>query len=175
MNTPNVWGQPSPQSNPVPKDPIAEAWDSFGRDAVLMQWQKLQKDLAAAKEAEMEFRKYVVKRAFPNPTEGTNTQELGNGYQLKAGIKFNYKLKDNDTVKLGLAEIAKIGNDGSFIADRLVSWTPNFLLTEYRQLQEDCEKGDTKAIGIMKIINSFLEITEAAPSLEIKEPKAKKK
>lgn len=148
---------------------------SCDRDGVLMLWQKAQKDLSAAKAFEMDIRKIAVKLTVTDPKEGMNTVELGNGYVAKAAIKYNYKLKDNDTVEASLAAIAKVGNEGSFIADRLVSWTPNFLLTEYRALQEECEKDNPQAKQIMKHINDMLIIDEAAPTLEIKEPKEKKK
>lgn len=173
MNWQNSWNDTKP-TNPEPS--AFPEWDSKDRDAVLLEWQRLKDQLAKLKEIELEFRKYVVKRNFPNPDEGTNSLELGNGYTLKAGIKFNYKLADNDTVEKGLEDIAKIGNQGAFIADRLISWTPNFLLTEYRQLQEEADKGSADAKAILNIIATFLTIDDkAAPTLEIKEPKGKKK
>ncbi len=144
--------------------------DSMTRDEVLLAWQRSQHDLKIAKENEMEWRRYVIKRAFPEAKEGTNTTELGNGYALKAVVKYNYKLLPNEVVEHCLERISKIGNQGSFIADRLVSWTPNFLLTEYRSLQEE----DTEeAKSILKIVNEMLIINEAAPTLEIKEPRKK--
>jgi hypothetical protein len=76
----------------------------------------------------------------------------------------------------GLERIENLGNQGKFIAERLVSWHPSFLVTEYRQLQEDAEKeGSNFAKDALKIINEFLVITDAAPSLEIREPKKGKK
>lgn len=157
--------------NPTPSNPL----DAMNEDQLLMLWQSRKEAIEQAKEAEMELRKYIVSRAFPDKREGMNNKDLGNGYQLKAGIKYNYNLADNDTVEACLERIASIGNTGGFIADRLVSWKPNFLLTEYRQLQEAAEKGEKPAIEILKIIPEMLTITEAAPSLEIKEPKGKKK
>lgn len=155
-------------NNPTPTDPR----DSWNEDKCIQEWQKLQTALSSAKEAEMEMRKYVVKRAFPKPDEGINNKDLGNGYKLKAGIKFNYKLdNDNDKIWNALDTIAKIGNEGSFIAERLISWTPNFLLTEYRALQEN---NTEQSKQILNIINSVLTITDAAPTLEVKEPKVKK-
>lgn len=145
--------------------------DNLTQDQVLQAWEISKRQLINAKEREMDWRKYVVKRAFPQPVEGTNTLELGNGYALKATVKYNYKLLSNEVVENCLARIAKIGNQGSFIADRLVSWSPSFLLTEYRTLQE----GDTEeAKQILKIVNEMLEITDAAPTAEIKAPKVKK-
>jgi len=142
--------------------------DSWTQDQCLMHWQTLQRQLADAKEAEMDMRKYVLKRAFPQRQEGTNTVNLGNGYTLKAAVKYNYKLRENDIVEKCLDRIAKVGNQGSFIAERLVSWTPSFLLTEYRALQE-ADTPDAKAI--LNICYEMLEISEAAPTLTIAEPK----
>jgi hypothetical protein len=150
-------------------------WANLSRDDLLMLWEKTKQALADAKEKEMELRKYIVARAFPNPNEGMNTEELGNGYQLKAGVKFNYKLVgDNKQIQNALSRIGTVGNQGAFIAERLVSWTPNFLLTEYRVLQEEAENDSPYAKEILKIIGEVLEVTDAAPSLEIKAPKAKK-
>lgn len=148
----------------IPADPR----DSLTRDEVLTQWQAAKDQLASLKEIELDWRKYVVKRAFPNATEGTNTVELGNGYSLKANVKYNYKLLDNDKVRDCLDRIAKIGNKGTFIADRLVSWHPAFLLQEYREL-ELAETDEAKAM--LKICHEMLEISTAAPSVSIVEPK----
>lgn len=156
--------------NPKPSTP----YDGWTNDQCLMHWQSLKDALSAAKDAELEFRKYVVSREFPQPKEGMNTKDLGGGFQLKAGIKYNYKLPDNEAVEAGLKKIENLGNDGPFIADRLVSWTPNFLLTEYRQLQEDASKGSKFATDALAVIHEFLVITEAAPTVDIVEPKAKK-
>lgn len=163
--------QPWPSNNPPPSNP----WDAMDRDQLLMLWQQRKDAIEKAKADEMDLRKYIVSRAFPDAKEGMNNQELGNGYVLKAGVKYNYNLADNDTVEATLDKLSNLGAAGSAIADRLVSWKPNFLLTEYRQLQEDKEKGSQFAIQALNIINDMLSITEAAPSLEIREPKGKKK
>ncbi len=167
---------------PWPNAPVATPWpstpsnplDAMSEDQLLMLWDENKKAIEIAKEAEMELRKYIVGRAFPKKQEGMNTKELGNGYTLKAAVKYNYNLADNDIVEGCLNKIAALGNSGAFIADRLVSWKPSFLLTEYRQLCEDKDKGDKVAESILNIVTEMLTITEAAPSLEIKEPKAKK-
>lgn len=150
-------------------------WDDMNEDALLLEWQKKKDAIETAKAEEMDLRKYIVKREFPKPTEGMNNKDLGNGYVLKAAIKYNYNLADNDTVEATLEKLSKLGNAGSAISDRLVSWKPNFLLTEYRQLQEDKEKGMQFASQALNIINEMLTITEGAPTLEIKEPKKGKK
>lgn len=183
MNWSNEWNKPAiatPEQheavanhyvNPKPVHP----WDSLDQDALLMLHKKKQELLATMKQEEMELRKYIVDRAFPKKEEGTNTIELGNGYELKAVVKYNYKLADNDVVEKCLDSVAKIGNEGAFIADRLCSWTPSFSVKEYCLLVEDAEKGNESAKAILKAIEPMLTISEAAPTLAIKEPKKGKK
>lgn len=144
------------------------------RDQLLAAWDDAKKALALAKTTEMDLRKRAVAAAFNNPVEGTNTVELENDWQLKAKIKYSYKL-DNDNEKIwnALQRIKKIGNQGAFIAERLVSWSPSFLLKEYRPLVE--AKDESKeANEILKEISTFLTIEEAAPELELKGPSKKK-
>lgn len=145
------------------------------KDGMLMLHQRIKEKLDHFKALEMEYRKVCAKILVEKPKEGMNTVELGNGYQAKVGIKYNYKLdSSNDKVWEGLEKIEKIGNQGKFIAERLVSWTPSFLLSEYRKLQEEAQDGSQEAKQMLEAINEFMTITEAAPTLEIKEPKAKK-
>ncbi len=157
--------------NPTPSSP----YDAMNEDMLLLEWQKKKDAIETAKAEEMELRKYIVKREFPKPDEGTNTKELGEGYKLKAVVKYNYTLADNDKVEECLNHISALGNEGPFIADRLVSWKPSFLKTEYTDLLERKDKGDERAIKILNIIDGMLTIKEAAPTLEIVEPKVKKK
>lgn len=155
-------------SNPSPADPR----DILTRDEVLMNWTASKALLETAKADEMSWRKYIVKRAFPNPDEGTNTLDLGNGYELKAVVKYNYKLAKPNLVHEAQSRIAKIGNNGAFIADRLFSWKVDFLTTEYKNLLE--EKNESiEAQEILKLLNEVLTIEEAAPELKIKEPTKK--
>lgn len=145
-------------------------------DGMLMLWQKSKENLDHWKSLEMDWRKICAAFLVPTKIEGTVNVELGNDYKANVNYKYNYKLKeDNDTVWATLDKISKIGNEGKFIADRLVSWTPNFLKTEYTTLQEEAEKGSEQAKAILKIVNDeLLTITEAAPELKIIEPKVKK-
>lgn len=177
MNWSNSWGD-KPVSQTVEAQALpsnANPLDALDQDQLLMKHQKMQADLAALKAEELELRKYIVNRAFPQKQEGTNTLELGAGYELKAVVKFNYRLADNDIVEKTLQLIAEVGNEGPFIADRLVSWTPNFLKTEYTKLQEDAAAGNENAKRILKLTEVMLEITDAAPTLTIKAPKGDKK
>lgn len=148
--------------------------DTMSQDDLLVMHESLKARVTALKEEELELRKYIVNRAFPTKVEGTNTLELGNGYQLKSVVKYNYNLADNDTVERTLDKIAKVGNSGAFIVDRLVSWHADFKLTEYRNLVE-AAPASQDAQEILSLIGEMLTVTEAAPTLDIKAPKGKKK
>lgn len=155
-------------------NPMAK-YDAMDQDQVLLVWDDLKKKLTAIKADEMTMRKYVVKRAFPNANEGTNKVPLGNGYELKAGVKFNYKISGtNDEVEAALDAIALKGNEGSFIASQIITWSAEFHESKYKELVEADEAGSIFAKEMLKEINKILTITDAAPTLEIKEPKKKK-
>jgi hypothetical protein len=145
-------------------------------DGMLMLWKETKERLSNFKEIEMDYRKICAAFLVPDKVEGTTNVELGLGYVAKVVTKYNYNLNsDNDKIWSALSDIESVGNEGKFIAERLVSWTPNFLKTEYTTLQEASAKGSDSAKVILKIINDkMLTITEGAPTLEIKEPKAKR-
>ena len=178
----NGWQSPAPTPIPTAEQLFAQAemrdyvkapLTTVERDIILLHHDGLKKALEAAKENELAFRKFTVKAVLPDAKEGMNNVDLGNGYTLKAGVKYNYKLKGtNEEIEKALDDIEAMGNEGKFLAERLVSWTPNFLLTEYRMLNEKDATDIQKKI--LARINEVLEITDAAPSLEIKEPKSKK-
>lgn len=141
------------------------------RDQLLAAWDDAKKALALAKTTEMDLRKRAVAAAFPEVKEGVNTLELENDWSLKAKIKYNYKIvKPATEVWAALERIKKLGNYGAIIADKLVSWQASFLVTEYRPLVEDKDSSE-EAKAILREISGFLEITEAAPELELKGPK----
>lgn len=181
VKPPSPWSAPAaPQSvaaiAAVTDNPLHQMYGHMDKDTLLLEWQKSKDAIEVAKEAEMNMRKYIVQRAFPEKKEGMNTMELGNGYQLKAAVKYNYNLAENKIVEACLDKIEKIGNQGAFIAERLVSWKPSFLLTEYRELERSAkEDKDPTAIKILEVVSEMLTVSEAAPTLDIKAPKEKKK
>lgn len=185
MNS-NPWSQSIEAQQPSAKpkwlsDEIENRLKNQGlpinQDGALMFWKSAKKALDDWKELEMEWRKICAAFLVPEKTEGTTRIELGAGYQAKVVTKYNYELdSSNDKIWSSLDKISKVGNQGAFIAERLVSWQPSFLKTEYVTLQEEADKGSQDAKDILAIVNSeMLTITEAAPTLEIVEPKVKKK
>lgn len=165
-----AWGSVTPPAELKSLNP----WDSMNEDALLLLWSDKKAAIEKAKSEEMDLRRYIVGREFPKASEGTTRKDLGNGYQLKAVVKYNYTLAENSVVEECLDHIAALGNEGPFIADRLVSWKASFLKTEYNDLLDRKEKGDERAIKILSIVDKMLTIKAAAPELDIIEPKAKK-
>ena len=141
------------------------------RDQLLVHWQEAKEALEKAKEAEMFLRKKVVDFAFdPNKQSGTENVDLGNGYKLKAVKKLNYGFIKNAENKLdkaaidkALAKIEKDGAVGELIAERLVKWTPDLSLSEYKLLSDKHKA----------IIDSVIVTSDGSPTLEIVEPKNK--
>lgn len=148
------------------------------RDALLNKWLAAQQALAAAKDAEAALRKQVVAdiiQAKPGE-KGTRNYELNAGYKLKAVLKLNYKL-NNDEVDATLDRIEEIGEEGKFIAERLVKFKPELSISEYNTLAERAQLNDASGKVAKKIIaelNKILTIEDATPSLELVPPKAKK-
>lgn len=140
------------------------------RDNEILAWQEASKVLEAAKTREMELRKAVMARNFPNANVGTNNLELGMGYKLKAVRKLNYNLANGEgETDKACDEIAKLGNEGQFLAERLVGWTPKLSLTEYNKL----EASNPTHAKIKAIIDAVLTVTDGAPTLEVVPPKGK--
>lgn len=140
-----------------------EMYEQMTNDELLMHWKNIKTQAETLKITEADLRKYIVQHMFPNAKEGTNNQDLGNGYKLKAEIKYNYKI-DNNKIDNVLEDIATMGNEGSIVAERLIKWTPSLSLTEYRDILNQ---------DIKKKIDSALTITDAMPTLSIIEPKTR--
>lgn len=165
-----------------PSDAAKAIPDEQDLDKILVKWQAAKLALAVAKETEMNLRKQAFNLGFgEDADEGTNKLELGNGYELKGVKKLNYKLVvptgfDGavvDAVDECAERFAKISNEGGFIADRLFKYSVDLSISEYRLLAEDAKVNEIKN-KLLNELNKILEISEATPTLEIKEPKAKK-
>jgi hypothetical protein len=168
---------------PLPADVAERLWRDglpVNRDGLLMLWQQAKDAIEAAKTDEMSLRKLCVSNLVPQAQEGTNNVELGNGYVAKAVVKFNYNLKAPEGVKDVVTAVDSVidrfrtlDNEGPFIAERLFKWNVDVSVSEYRKLCEEAQTSATKA-ALLRELNTVLEIKEAAPTLEIKEPKVRK-
>lgn len=123
-----------------------------------------QQDVAAKakhySERDKELRALIYSMAFEGLDDGTqHSAPLGKGYVLKGKRPVSYKLSSG--IDDALEAIAKIGNEGSFIADRLVSWSPKLSLKEYDALSDE----------MRAIIDPCITTTPGLAVIEIKEPK----
>lgn len=163
--------------------PLAPEFAALGamtRDEALVKWNEAKRVKAEAEALEMSLRKFCVAilpqtTAAPQPLqEGTNNFELGAGYVAKVVAKFNYKL-DSDTKKVQKCADAmtRVSNEGGFIADRLFNWKVDISVSEYRKLDEEA-KTSLPHKQMLELVNQVLTMSPGAPTLEIKEPKAKR-
>lgn len=137
------------------------------KDALLTQWKEASELLAKIKVTEAELRKQVVE-AFSNDAKpghsGTENVDVGWGHKLKIEHKLNYKLDNSDDcAKLDkvLDSIEKSMEGGNIIAERLVKWSPELSIREYKLLSPENKKR----------IDTVLTITDGTPSVTLIPPK----
>lgn len=167
---PNVIQVTNPETGEVRN--YSEAEYIAERDRLLVDWQAKKAALDTAKEAELEARKLSVMFMHdPAKSGSTENVELGGGYKAKMKVPVRYGFIQNDAgrvdkarIEKALSKIEKTGEAGELIAERLVKWTPELSLTEYKQLSDK----------FRSIIDDVIITTEGTPTLEIVEPKAKK-
>lgn len=168
--TPNIIQVTNPETGEVRN--FSEAEYLAERDRLLVDWQAKKSALETAKENEMTARKAAVMFMHdPSKSGTTENVELGGGYKATMKVPVNYgfiKRDDGKTdkarIEKALSKIEKDGEAGELIAERLIKWTPELSLTEYKQLSDKYKK----------IIDDVIITSEGTPTLEIKEPKAKK-
>lgn len=125
---------------------------------------KLQEYLRVNKEAGIladkakKLRAEVAKLAFPNPKEGTNNLNLGNGYKLKVGHVINRRV---DVAALLMFRDTFESQDIN--VDDLIRQKPELKVGAFKALPEE------KQI----LFGQCLTITEGTPTVELVEPKAK--
>lgn len=124
------------------------------------------RDLAAAADRECTLRKACVSVFFPDDAtnvnaEGTRNFELAQGYKLKAVFKLNYNLKQAE-IDAALTAMEKLGNQGKFLAERIVKWKAELSVKEYRELEP----------AYKALIDKVLTTSPGLPSLEIVAPPA---
>ena len=139
---------------------------THNRDAMLMEWDATKKALSALKDKELKLRKEIVAMEFAGAAPGTQRVQLGNGYALKAVVKYNYKITNNEAVEppdySHLAGfLAMLPTE---IAKTLIRWTPELSESVYKKLTAEERE----------IVNKFVLITDGASALEIEEPKKPK-
>jgi len=141
----------------------------------LVAWQtlkaKIARECAPLIAQEMELRREIMATAFPAAKEGVNNHDLGHGYTLKGTRKVEYSLSNTDDsgwlTDAAVEAIEKLGEDGPFIAERLVTWKPSLSVKEYKALSPT----NPIHIRIRELIDTALTIKDGAPTIEITPPK----
>lgn len=132
------------------------------KDAKLAEWHAALVAAAAAKplvEAEQALRKEVAKLFFPDPTEGTNSTDLAQGWKLKLTHKIDRKV-DEAALAAVKEELRKLDIN----PDPLVRFKPELDTKAYKALKLVNEDAT-------KIFDQALVIKESSPTLELVAPK----
>lgn len=131
------------------------------KDKLIEDWKNAQDALSVAKEREKELREMIIEVFSEETNEmasGTESIDVGFGFDLKIEHKLNYKLTcDNDGVDELLDKIENSVEGGNVIAERLVTWKPSFNVSEYKKL-EPVHKA---------MVDKVLEIKPAAKSVKL--------
>lgn len=136
------------------------------REQLLQEWIDADKAMRAAKDLEAAARKAVVESIGfdPEKKEGTERLPLANGWEIKAVKKQNYSLKNAaGETDLALDKMEKMGEEGKFLAERLVKWKPDLSIKEWKELPEKFKP----------LFATCLTISDGMPTLELIEPKVK--
>lgn len=124
--------------------------------ADVREWQAVAAELALLKSKESLLRARVFRGMFTNPTEGTNSVPLSEGYVLKGKYTINRKLDEALLASLG----PTLYKDGIPMA-KLIKMVPELVLKEYRLLTEEEQKK----------FDQILDIKPGSSALEIVLPK----
>jgi hypothetical protein len=112
------------------------------KQVLFAQWNTQAAIAKAAVEAERNLRAQVIEaysdaQAFPEFASGTESVDIGEGFDLKILHSLDYKLDNaNDCERLDkvLDQIEKSMEGGAIIAERLVKWKPELSVSEYKLL-----------------------------------------
>lgn len=107
------------------------------RDLLLSQWRAKHELLQRIKAEEAALRKQLVDYAAnPNVSEGTESQDLETGEKLKIRKTLLYCFTDKTAAKDLEAAFKNTDAKGEFLAERLIRWSPEVVVGEYRKLPE---------------------------------------
>jgi hypothetical protein len=125
----------------------------------LEEWYLANEQLAKLKAREMMLRKRIFNHYFPTPKEGTNDAELPDGYVLKATYPITRTVDE-----AGLSVLKEQFVEAKISTDKLVSYKPSLVVSEYRTLTAEQQQ----------LFDQALIIKPGTPALEIVQPKKPK-
>lgn len=120
-------------------------------------WYKMKEELDKLKTNELLLRRRLFRHYFPSPKEGTNTEKLPDGYQLKGTHKIDRKVDE-----AALATLTATMQEQGIRVDELFVYKPSLSMTGYKELTAEQRL----------LADQCLIIKPGAPSLAIVEPKA---
>ncbi len=178
-------GWASPQTDAAVETTPAPVEDEAAflarRNAEIQSWLNNKEAATNAADLERQCRDRVTATLFPTPKKGTQRYALSGGYAVKLVYTIGYTLGDKDKaddagmkipirkqVEAVLEQVAKLGNEGPLLADRLVKWKPELDVKEYEALEGD----NPTHVEAKKLIDSILTTKPGAPQLAWEEPKA---
>jgi len=162
-------GTAAPHVKPLSPGAQAALGKYGSEDALLLAWTTAKSNLDVAKEIEAALRVVVFEIKFPDPKEGTQRAAIGNaGWNIKATWPQNYNL-DKERTEAVQNSMCELGVKQELIADRLIKWTPELSIKEYRLLEKDTT---SEGMQLRMMLSSVLEIKPGMPQLEIEKPKA---
>ncbi len=132
------------------------------QEKLVAEWYAAQKQVAEIAKPlvarEMLLRRLVLATVFINPKEGTNKEDLPEGWQVKLGYTIDRKV-DKARLTTVNEEMRTLGVN----PDKLIRWTPELEVKEYRGLTEEQRK----------VFDQALQIKPGTPTLELVPPKVK--
>lgn len=147
----------SPYINLAPDSP---EWKAV-RDRLIAEWESEKLQLDKHKTKELELRKRIVDFAFSHEkVSGTERVSLGNGYEAKAVKYLNYSFTSVIALRRAVEVLIASGEEGRFIASRLIKWKAELIVNEYKLLSDEHRA----------IIDAVLVVKEGTPTLEIVKP-----
>lgn len=137
---------------------MAEIPENTLTQADMVKWYELAQELKRIRNAEILLRKKIFNHFFPDPSEGTNNQDLDGGYVLKGKHAIERKIDEGafDAMK------EKFREEG-INPDTMVQYKPSLVLKEYRKLTKEEQA----------LFDQVLIIKPGSPALEIVLPKRK--
>lgn len=127
---------------------------------VVLKWFAANEVLRKARAEEMELRLAAIAAVYPPDIlehTGAFNAELVDESVLKCVIRANAKV-DGKKIKAALDKLRAIGADGVLLAERLVKWTPEASIAEFKKLTDKQRR----------IFKDVITVAGGAPSLELK-------
>lgn len=139
----------NPNTPPSPQE--------MATDALTAEWWSVSQSLDAIKARELELRKELFARQFPNPVEGSaeNKVQLGDGWILQADYKINRTV--DDAVVSALMQ----GDNTRALAQKVFRYKPELNLKDFKALSPE-ERA---------LISEAVTEKPGTPALSIKLPK----